>query len=193
MLRYIGRRMLQMIPVFFGATLLIYALVFLMPGDPVEALGGDRGLTDIAYVENVSDSNDEVNGLAPIADRYPQVLVSAKAGDVVFFGGHVLHRSKKNFTTNVTRRSFVSHYCNARSFTQWGAASPSGDPHAAQTVDPVTKMTNGSHILARGDSHLDRPLRERPRKVEAGTRRSDAKPLAAARPVAIHRLRASLT
>ncbi|GAA1474279.1 ABC transporter permease [Corynebacterium felinum] len=48
MLRYIGRRMLQMIPVFFGATLLLYALVFLMPGDPVEALGGDRGLSDAA-------------------------------------------------------------------------------------------------------------------------------------------------
>lgn len=48
MLRYIGRRLLQMIPVFFGATLLLYALVFLMPGDPVEALGGDRGLTESA-------------------------------------------------------------------------------------------------------------------------------------------------
>lgn len=48
MLRYVGRRLLQMIPVFFGATLLIYALVFLMPGDPVQALGGDRGLTEAA-------------------------------------------------------------------------------------------------------------------------------------------------
>ena len=48
MLRYVGRRVLQMIPVFFGATLLIYALVFLMPGDPVEALGGDRGLSEAA-------------------------------------------------------------------------------------------------------------------------------------------------
>ena len=37
-----------MIPVFFGATLLIYALVFLMPGDPVQALGGDRGLSAAA-------------------------------------------------------------------------------------------------------------------------------------------------
>ncbi|MBV7363643.1 ABC transporter permease [Actinomycetaceae bacterium TAE3-ERU4] len=44
MLRYVGRRLLQMLPVFFGATLLIYALVFVMPGDPVLALGGDRGL-----------------------------------------------------------------------------------------------------------------------------------------------------
>lgn len=31
-----------MIPVFLGATLLIYAMVFLLPGDPIAALGGDR-------------------------------------------------------------------------------------------------------------------------------------------------------
>ena len=28
MLRYVARRLLQMVPVFFGATLLIYAMVF---------------------------------------------------------------------------------------------------------------------------------------------------------------------
>jgi oligopeptide transport system permease protein len=39
---YVGRRVLQMIPVFFGATLLVYALVFLLPGDPIVALGGNR-------------------------------------------------------------------------------------------------------------------------------------------------------
>ncbi len=42
MLWFIGRRLLQLIPVFFGATLLIYALVFLLPGDPIAALYGDR-------------------------------------------------------------------------------------------------------------------------------------------------------
>lgn len=57
MLRYIGRRLLQMIPVFFGATLLIYALVFLMPGDPVQALGGDRGLTEAAAAKIRQDYN----------------------------------------------------------------------------------------------------------------------------------------
>lgn len=46
MLRYLGRRLLQAIPVFFGATLLIYAMVFAIPGDPVQALGGDRGISD---------------------------------------------------------------------------------------------------------------------------------------------------
>ncbi|MFD1717081.1 ABC transporter permease [Georgenia deserti] len=46
MLRYIGRRVLQLIPVFLGATLLIYFMVFSMPGDPVAALGGERGLPE---------------------------------------------------------------------------------------------------------------------------------------------------
>lgn len=44
MLRYVGRRLLQVVPVFFGATFLIYAMVFAMPGDPVAALGGERTL-----------------------------------------------------------------------------------------------------------------------------------------------------
>ena len=34
MLRYVARRLLQMVPVFFGATLLIYAMVFALPGRP---------------------------------------------------------------------------------------------------------------------------------------------------------------
>ncbi|WP_250506735.1 ABC transporter permease [Bowdeniella massiliensis] len=46
MLYYVGRRLLQLIPVFLGATLLIYAMVFAMPGDPIQALGGERGLSE---------------------------------------------------------------------------------------------------------------------------------------------------
>jgi oligopeptide transport system permease protein len=42
--RYLIRRVLQFIPVFFGATFLIFALVFLMPGDPIRALSGDKPL-----------------------------------------------------------------------------------------------------------------------------------------------------
>ncbi len=47
MARYLGHRLLQTIPVFFGATFLIFAMVYLMPGDPVLALGGDRGLNPV--------------------------------------------------------------------------------------------------------------------------------------------------
>ena len=42
MLWYVGRRLVAAIPVFIGATLLIYAMVFLLPGDPVKALFGER-------------------------------------------------------------------------------------------------------------------------------------------------------
>jgi oligopeptide transport system permease protein len=43
---YIGRRVLQAIPVFLGATLLIYALVFLRPGDPILGLFGDKPVSE---------------------------------------------------------------------------------------------------------------------------------------------------
>lgn len=42
---YIVRRLVQMIPVFFGATLLIYFLIFKVSGGSVAALAGDRTLT----------------------------------------------------------------------------------------------------------------------------------------------------
>ncbi|WP_410871846.1 ABC transporter permease [Nocardia sp. A7] len=45
---YVLRRLLQMIPVFLGATLLIYAMVFLIPGDPIKALAGEKQLTPAA-------------------------------------------------------------------------------------------------------------------------------------------------
>lgn len=115
---------------------------------------GDKLISDITYVKGVSDPNDSANMLARVADRYDQVLVPANPGDVVFFNGHVLHRSKKNFTDDRFRRSFVSHYCNARSFTQWGWDKDPNNVHSSPAQDPVTKMTNASHILARGDSHL---------------------------------------
>jgi hypothetical protein len=125
---------------------------------------GDKIVGDIQYVRGVSDPDDENNTLTGVAGKYDQLLSIMKAGDVAYFNGHVLHRSKKNWTTDRYRRSFVGHYCNARSFTQWGADEIKGaadqsrteapDVHRAPTVDPITGMTNASHILARGDTHL---------------------------------------
>jgi len=40
---YVLRRLLQMIPVFFGATFLIFYLVLGMPGDPLASMCGERG------------------------------------------------------------------------------------------------------------------------------------------------------
>ena len=103
---------------------------------------GDWGLDGLPSVANVgSHSNDdenEKNELKPIANRYTDREVPAilEPGDVAFFGGHILHRSLQNRSENRTRRSFVNHYCNARSFTTWSGG-------------------NKSHILARGNTHLE--------------------------------------
>lgn len=45
MARYVVRRLLLTIPVLIGASLLIYAMVYALPGDPVRALAGDRPLS----------------------------------------------------------------------------------------------------------------------------------------------------
>ncbi|MEU5388923.1 ABC transporter permease [Kitasatospora cineracea] len=50
--RYVLRRVLQMIPVFFGATLLIFLMVYSLPGDPIAAMFGDKA-ADPAQVANL--------------------------------------------------------------------------------------------------------------------------------------------
>jgi chlorinating enzyme len=103
----------------------------------------DGVFEDIGSVENVSHLDDAVNTLSPIAQKYEWVSVPVKSGDVVFFQGHLLHRSYPNRTKDRWRRAFVSHYCNARSWVPWNHGIPyEGD------------CANYQHILARGTTHL---------------------------------------
>ena len=43
---YVAKRLLQTIPVFLGATLLLFAMLKLQPGDPILALVGDKPVSD---------------------------------------------------------------------------------------------------------------------------------------------------
>ncbi|RSM51215.1 ABC transporter permease [Actinoplanes sp. ATCC 53533] len=45
MFRYIVRRLLQMVLTFFGATFIVYALVFANQDDPIQALAGERPIS----------------------------------------------------------------------------------------------------------------------------------------------------
>ena len=78
--RYAVRRMLQFIPVFFGATFLIFALVFAMPGDPVRALSGERPLPNRCGYE-IRDSS--TTSTDPLLVQYGKYMATgpARSGD----------------------------------------------------------------------------------------------------------------
>jgi phytanoyl-CoA hydroxylase len=102
---------------------------------------GQRELAHIHDVDNVSHMDEELNDLARIAEGYREEIPAImEPGDVAFFGGHVLHRSHPNRATDRFRRAFVGHYCNARSYTEWGRGAG--------------ECSNGDHILARGHTTL---------------------------------------
>ena len=77
MVWYLLRRVLQMIPVFFGATFLIYAMVFLVPGDPIAALAGDKPLSDAV----VSTLRERYNLDKPFIVQYLLYLQGIFTGD----------------------------------------------------------------------------------------------------------------
>jgi oligopeptide transport system permease protein len=52
--RYVLRRLLQLIPVFFGTTFLIYILVWAVPGDPFAGKCGDRRCPD-SYIQFMTE------------------------------------------------------------------------------------------------------------------------------------------
>jgi len=52
--RYVARRLLLTIPVLLGASILIFAMVYALPGDPIRALAGDRPVSP-AVVQVLTD------------------------------------------------------------------------------------------------------------------------------------------
>jgi ABC-type microcin C transport system permease subunit YejB len=49
--RYLIRRLLLVVPVLLGTILIVFALVFLTPGDPVSRLAGNKPLAESTYNE----------------------------------------------------------------------------------------------------------------------------------------------
>ncbi|GCE12908.1 phytanoyl-CoA dioxygenase family protein [Tengunoibacter tsumagoiensis] len=106
---------------------------------------GQENLSDIEPIYNASHTDEKNNGLTRVAHKYPgkEVKAEVEPGDVVFFGGHILHRSHRNMSKDRTRRAFVGHYCNAHSLVPWNH----GQPYEGEAG-------NYLHILARGETHL---------------------------------------
>jgi hypothetical protein len=104
---------------------------------------GDRVLADLEPIANASHPNEQINTVSRVAAKYKEVKAEVNRGDVIFFGGHIVHRSHPNRSKTQSRRSFVAHYCNARSLVPWNHGEPDKGDSA-----------NEFHILARGVTHL---------------------------------------
>lgn len=94
--RYFIRRVLQFIPVFLGATLLIFSLVFALPGDPIRALAGER-----PQPQSVQDAlRDEYDLDDPLLVQYGKYIGFIQDDDTQSFNGLL----QGNFGTNFRGR-----------------------------------------------------------------------------------------
>ncbi|CAN5573284.1 ABC transporter permease [soil metagenome] len=75
--RYVIRRLLETIPVFFGATFLIFAMVFALPGDPLRRLAGEKPLTPA--VQRALE--EEYNLADPLPVQYGKYVAGLVQGD----------------------------------------------------------------------------------------------------------------
>ncbi len=78
MLRFVLTRLLTMVPTFLGITLLVFLLIHLIPGDPVEVLMGERGVTPAEHAEALHRLGLD----APLPVQYGHYLVHAVRGDL---------------------------------------------------------------------------------------------------------------
>ena len=51
MLNYVLGRLLTFIPTFIGVTLISFSFIRALPGDPIQVMAGERGITDERYAE----------------------------------------------------------------------------------------------------------------------------------------------
>ena len=99
MARYIARRLLLAIPVMIGATMIIFTMVFALPGDPIRALAGDRPLSPAvaAQIRENFNLND------PLPVQYGKYVAGLVQGDLGtdFQGRPVLDTVKQRLPVTV--------------------------------------------------------------------------------------------
>lgn len=77
MAKYIVKRMLALIPVIFGVTLVVFLIMQLAPGDPARMIAGE-----LASPEQVNELREEMGLNDPILVRYFNYMVDFFHGDL---------------------------------------------------------------------------------------------------------------
>jgi len=108
--RYLIRRLLLVVPVLLGTILIVFALVFLTPGDPVARLAGNKPLAPSTYNEIRTRYHLD----QPFVVQYFYYLDGLAHGDLgaTFTGRDVTDILKERFPVTLTSRS-------ARSRSRW--------------------------------------------------------------------------
>src|SRR5438105_2283711 len=78
MLGFILRRLSLIVPTFIGVTLLAFALIHLIPGDPVENLSGERGMDPARRVRLLHEFGLD----RPLPVQYVQYVGQVLKGDL---------------------------------------------------------------------------------------------------------------
>lgn len=97
---YVAKRLLQTIPVFLGATLLLFLMMKLQPGDPILALAGDRPISEATRQALTEQYNlDE-----PIVLQWMHFVANAVTLDFgeTFGGRPVIDIIRTSFPVTVT-------------------------------------------------------------------------------------------
>lgn len=82
MFRYIVRRLLQMVFAFFGATLLVYALMFAAENDPLQALAGEKPLSPSQKAQLTERYHLDKHGIGGFFYRYWDYMSRLMRGDL---------------------------------------------------------------------------------------------------------------
>lgn len=77
MLKYIGKRLLMMIPVMLGVIVIVFTLLYITPGDPVDTLLGDD-----ATPEMVEQLREELGLNGTYIERLGKYIVDLLHGDL---------------------------------------------------------------------------------------------------------------
>jgi dipeptide transport system permease protein len=78
MLRFLFTKVSLIIPTFFGVTLLTFAMIRLIPGDPIELMAGERGVTPERHAALAAQYGFD----RPILEQYAVYIADVLQGDL---------------------------------------------------------------------------------------------------------------
>lgn len=77
MLKYLGKRMLQLIPTLIGVTIFAFLLVVAVPGDPARIIAGED-----ATAEEVQIIREQLGTDKPLFEQYTNYVINLVKGDL---------------------------------------------------------------------------------------------------------------